>query len=159
MFKNPIPLEWRFLAKFIAILVVAGAGAFGGWWVTSDYYQAKINALKAANSDAVNAQLQRQQKLMADRAEQIRLAGEQHALDQLTITRLGNQLAGVRVHVPVSCGPVPGTSQASTDSNGTGGILSERVDAAFTELQAGVGQLVQRCDQLNIDAIQVNASH
>jgi len=155
-----IPPQYRFLAKFIVILVVAGSAAFGAWYVTSDHYEAIIARHALDDATTVNAELRRVQKSLDDRIETIRLAEEQHATDQITITRLGNQLAGVRIHIPsVSCDPVPGISQTAAHSNGAGGILSERVDAAFAQLQSGVGQLVQRCDQLNIDAIQVNAQH
>ena len=155
--KLIIPPQWQFLAKFILILAITCIGGFSGWWVTSNYYHAEINALKAENSNAVNAELQRQQKLMADRAEQSRRAEAQHALDQLIINRLGTELSRVRVYVPsVGCGTMPGTGQAATDSNGASRVLYQRVDAAFAELQSGVGQLIQRCDQMNVDAIAAN---
>jgi len=155
-----VPLQWQFLAKFILILAIACLGGFAGWWVTSDYYQAELNALKVANSNAVNAELLRQQKLAADRAEQTRIAEEQHAKDQLVINRLGSELGRVRVHLPaIGCGALPGAGQGATDSNGTSRIFSERVDESFARLQSGVGQLVQRCDQLNIDTIQMNAQY
>jgi len=153
-----IPLQWQFLAKFLTFLALMGLGSIAGWWVTSNHYQTEINALKLANSNAVNAELLRQQNLLKDRAEKIRLAEEQHATDQITINRLGNQLARVRIKLPaISCSPVPGTTQTGENPDGGSGLLYQRVDEAFAELQAGVGQLIQRCDQLNVDAIAANA--
>jgi len=153
-----IPMQWQLLAKFLLLLAVAASAAFGAWRGTSDHYLAEINALNAANSNAVNAELMRQQKQVAERAEQTKLAEEQHAQDQLVINRLGNQLAGVRVKLPtVGCDSVSGAGQTTSDSNGTSRILYQRVDAAFARLQTGVGQLIQRCDQINIDAIEANS--
>jgi len=153
-----VPLPYQFLAKFILIFATACLGCFSGWWVTSDHYLAEINALKVANSNTVNSELLRQQKLAQDRAELTRLAEEQHAKDQLVINRLGNELSRMRVHLPsVDCNSVSGTGQGITDSNRTSGAFYQRVDAAFAELQSGVGQLIQRCDQLNVEAIAANA--
>lgn len=83
-------------------------------------------------------------------AKVVKSSGEQHAKDQDTINRLGRELGGVRIHLP-ACDPVAGAHQ-----DGAAGVFSARVDELFTDLQARAGELVQRCDQLNIDAIQQN---
>ena len=152
-----VPLQWQFLAKFILILATACLGGFSGWWVTSDYYQAEFNALKAANSNAVNAELMRQQKMMTDRAEQSRFAEEQHAKDQLTINRLGTELSRVRVHLPaIGCGAVPGTGQADADSNGENRLAAARADEYLEQARRAIQDIGQRCSQLNIDSIAAN---
>lgn len=151
-----VPPEWRFLAKFIFVLVLMLASASTAAYLVRDHYTAIIAANELAANQAVQQQLLRNLTLQKKYIDTSQQAEAQHATDQLTINRLGNQLAGVRVHLPTSCNAVPGTGQAAADQNGTGGILSDRVDAAFAELQSGVGQLVQRCDQLNIDAIAAN---
>ena len=38
--------------RILLALALAASGAFGGWWVTSDYYQAKQNALAARQTAA-----------------------------------------------------------------------------------------------------------
>ena len=159
MFGSPFT-EWKFLAHVVVIVPIIAISIYGTWYVTSEHYQKIIAQEQVKEDEIARQQLEHLRLLATEHAEKSRLVEEQHAADQITITRLGNQLAGVRIHIPsVSCGAVFGTSQTAADSNGAGGILSEQVDAAFAELQTGVGQLVQRCDQLNIDAAQVNAQH
>jgi hypothetical protein len=151
-----IPAQYQFLAKFIVVMAVAGSGAFGAWYVTSDHYQAIIAQHALSDATAVKTELQRQNKIKTDQAEKTRLAEDQHALDQLIINRLSHQPASVQVHTPKCGSAMPGAGQAAVDTNGASGVLSDRVDAAFAELQSQTGQLVERCDQLNIDAIAAN---
>jgi len=153
-----VPLQYQFLAKFVLILATAGLGGFAGWYVTSDHYLAEINALKVANSNAVNAELMRQQKLAGIRAEKSRLAEEQHAKDQLVISRLGNELGRVRVHLSaIGCGALPGAGQGATDSNGTGRMAAARADEYLEQARRAIQDIGQRCAQLNIDAIASNS--
>lgn len=65
----------------------------------------------------------------------------------------------VRIHIPVC--PPAGTAadaEARAGEDGAAGTLSERVDAAFEKFQSGTGDLVYRCDRLNIDAIRLNSA-
>jgi len=127
---------------------LAGAAliAFAVWYATSDHYQKRIAEIQLQTAQAVQAQLLEDQN-------KIKLAGEQHAKDQLRNNALNRQLAGLQVH-----GICSGTSPDNQSANGSAGVLSERVDAAFAKLQEGVTGLLSRCDQLNIDAIASNNS-
>lgn len=84
-------------------------------------------------------------------AQVIKSSGEQHAKDQDTISRLGRELGRVRIHLP-TCG-----ENTATDPHGAARVFSAGVDELFADLQARAGEIVQRCDQLNIDARQLNA--
>lgn len=119
------------------------------WRLTSDSY------IKEAQQQQI-ARDQASAKLIADRDAQILQGGIQHAKDQRTITDLAARNRSMQIHFPTAgCG----VTQGGADSDRAGGILSAGVDAAFAELQKGAGILVQRCDQLNIDAIQSNTAN
>lgn len=151
-----IPLQYQFLAKFIVIGTLAAIISFGTWYVTSDHYEAVIARHAASDAAAVQTELLRQQKLAAKRAEQTRIAEEQHAKDQLVINRLGTQLAGVQVHLPKCGSAVSGAGQAGTGSNGSSGVATARADEYLAETQREIQAIGQRCAQLNIDAIESN---
>jgi peptide deformylase len=125
-----------------------GLIVFATWYLTSDHYQNRITEIQLRTAEAT------QTELLAAAAKQ-KTAEEQHAQDQLDINALNGKLSKrVRVHIPVCIsGP-----QTSEDSDRETRILSERVDEAFEQLRAEVGDLFARCDQLNIDAIQSNNS-
>jgi len=141
--------------KIYAGLAIVVLLCYGTWYATSDHYQRIIaeNAVKA--DKAVRDQMERNQKLMADLAEQRRAAEEKHAKDQLAIDDLAGKLGRVYVHIP-GCGTVPATGQTGTGADGGGGVLPATVDGLFGRLQERVSALVLRCDQLNIDAIKLN---
>lgn len=84
-------------------------------------------------------------------AERIKKAEEQRDKNQAIIDRLASQR--VQVHFPVC----PNTG--SQDSNGTAGVLSQRVEQSFADLQTRGRVLFERCEALNADAIKVNATH
>lgn len=86
-------------------------------------------------------------------AQKIKEAAEQHDNDQATIDNFARELTKrVRIHVPVCPTPPQGNQDRG------GGVLSEKVDVAFGRLQSGVDEIVMRCDQLNVDAIEANNS-
>lgn len=155
---EPYVLAIKLALILIAAAALIGAGAYGSWYVTSNRYEKILAEEHLQQSDAVQNQLIENQKVAAAHAAQIKTAEEQHAKDQLTLNNLRNQLGSVRIHIPIGGCTKPGTGQAGADPDGTAGILSGRVDAAFADLQAGVDRLTARCDQLNIDAIQANSS-
>jgi len=72
---------------------------------------------------------------------------EQHDKDRQTIADLKRTADKLRVHIP-TC--------PAKDSDGAAGLLSNRVDEEFGKLQARAGELFERCDRLNIDAIRLN---
>jgi len=151
-----IPLQYQFLAKFIVLLALAASAAFGAWYVTSNHYEGVIAQHALNDAEAVKAELLRQQKLLTERAEQTRLAEEQHAKDQLTINNLAGKLSRVQVNLPKCGGAVPGAGQASANPDGTGGLAAARADEYLAAAQREIQDIGQRCAQLNIDAIAAN---
>lgn len=99
---------------------------------------------------ATQEQKDEQRKGLLAYAERITQAGEQHEKDQVTINRLASESSRMRIKFPV-CKP-------SVEENPDRGfrILSDGVEQGFDELQAKAGELMLRCDQLNIDAIEAN---
>lgn len=87
---------------------------------------------------------------LKDHIEKLKQAGEQHEKDQSTINRLSVESSRLRVKFPVC--------NSSSEENTDGGtrILSDRMEQGFAELQGKVGEMMLRCDQLNIDAIESN---
>lgn len=130
--------------------------AFGTWYATSDHYEKLIAQKQILVGKAVQAQLQANQDLLAANAALRSKAEENHAKDQLVVNDLTARLDGVRVHIPTCRGAMPTADATSKNPDGGCGLLSDRVDAAFERLQEGVGVLILRCAQLNIDAIQSN---
>ena len=121
-----------------AIVALALYGAY--WSVDRNGYQRAMSEMR--DSALVAAQ---------EQAKRLKLSQEKHDADQATIARLAADARRVRVNFPTCTGSGKG-------ADGSAGILSDRVDAAFADLQEATGRLVQRCDQLNIDAIRQNDS-
>ncbi|MDD3884569.1 MAG: hypothetical protein PHW66_06490 [Gallionella sp.] len=126
-------IPFRYL--LLIALIFAATCFGGGYW--KGYGDAGNNAIKRENAALLRY------------TEKLNQAGVQHDEDQATINRLAADAGRVRVHIP-TC------PAAAKNPDGSAGLLSDRVDAAFAELQSGTGQLIQRCDQLNIDAIRAN---
>jgi hypothetical protein len=144
--------------KIMALIAIA-AGIFGaGAYVSRDHYLSIISTNAAnyakAYSVSVNEALAKAEAHQID----VTKAETQHAKDQLSINALTLQLGGMRIHIPV-CGSAAGQGSApGQSSDGASGVLSSSMDDSFARLQAGAGKLFQRCDQINIDAIQLNES-
>ncbi len=152
------PPEWKFFPKFIALLMVALLSVYGGWYFTSEHYQYKIANMEADVQRVTNNELARLQQMALVDAKKFRQAEEQHATDQLAITRLGAQLAGVQLKLPAhDCSAVPGITETASNQNGTGGLAAARADEYLAEAQRAIQDIGQRCAQLNIDAIEMNA--
>lgn len=109
--------------QILIALTIAASGAFGGWWVTSDYYQAKQNALAARQAAAAATALKEatDRAIAAERKNQefARILEVDHAqnrqkLDQALADnrRLARELGGLRDPGarPDSCGTVPPTA-------------------------------------------------
>lgn len=140
---------------YLKIAVVALA-CFATWYATSDHYQKQLAQQEykwqqaySAAADAALAQRQQADQLKHD-------AEVQHGKDQLAINDLTDRIGRMRIHIPAGCKTDAQAGAAGAGADGTAGIFPGGVDAAFAELQAGVGRLVQRCDQLNVDAIRLN---
>ena len=97
-------------------------------------------------------------KLIADKDSKIHEGDTQHGKDQILIDSLAGQLSDrMQVHFPTT--RCSANSKVGTNSDGASGVLSSGVDETFAKLQAGVSRLVERCDQLNIDAIASNTAN
>lgn len=105
---------------------------------------------------AVIAQQIKDQADVLAYAAAIKSAGEQHDKDQLTVNNLHDQLSRVRVHFP-ACRPMSGDTKAAVSKNRSSRVLPDAVDSLFAKLQSRTSALVERCDQLNINAIRLNA--
>ena len=83
-------------------------------------------------------------------AERIVLSGVQNDKDQLTINNLSADVKRLRIKIPAVC------HEATTHTGGAGRTLSDDMENALAEFTDQVGQLILRCDQLNIDAVRAN---
>lgn len=88
--------------------------------------------------------------------EQIIQSESEHDKNQAVIDKLRAAAGGVRIHFPECPSALPRSAQAEPDQDGSAELLPNGVDEAFARLQAGVGELINRCAQLNIDAIRLN---
>ena len=149
---NPYPYQ----LKIILDIAIAGLLIFCTWYFTSDHYQKKIDEIQLGMAAAVQTQLISNQQQLIDEAAKRKTAEESHAKDQLTINHLRDDAQRMQI-TGICSGAMPTSGEAGTNTDRGSGLLSERVDAAFAILQAGVGQLIQRCEQLNIDARMFNA--
>ncbi len=140
----------------ILAIVVVWVASVGGAGVYE--YRNGVTVTKAAYEKQQIQVDAKSAALIATKDALILEGDTQHGKDQITIDRLAGQLSDrMQVHIPTA--KCSANSQGSTDTNGAGRILSDGVDAIFARLQAGVGRLVERCDQLNIDAIASNTSN
>jgi hypothetical protein len=87
-------------------------------------------------------------------ANRITEGDTQHAKDQIAINNLRDDAGRVHVEFPSS---LCGASNTGEGSDGKSRVLSVRVDEEFGKFQGRVSEIIQRCDQLNIDAIALNA--
>ena len=120
------------------------------------YYGKHMQGLEdsTAQADAVRAQLVTNQAALLDYTNQLKKAEDRHDTDQTTIDNLHSAAGRVRIHIP-TCS-VPRDTQTIASTDGSAGVLPDRVDADFANLQNGVDELTKRCDQLNIDTIRLN---
>ncbi len=124
-------------------LIIAGVTIFVlfglGWFIDQNGYK----RCQLEHSQANQAEYVRQ-------AKKIQEAAKQHENDTATIDNLAREL-NKRMRVKITC-PTP----PQGDQDGGSRAFSEKVDGAFGRLQSGVDELVLRCDQLNVDAIEAN---
>ena len=134
------------MLRLIGIAVVALA-LYGLYWsVDNGGHQRGVMEVTNKYRDA-------EIKRDKEQAERIKTAQEKHDADQKTIARLAADARRLRVNFPNCSSVASGESQ-----NGGSGVFQPRVDELFAELQSRTGSLVERCDQLNIDAIRQNES-
>lgn len=132
-----MPIIWiiRFASVVAICLAIYGSYSF----VENKGYNRAMAEIEAIE----NAKLK-------EHIEKLKQAGEQHEKDQATINRLAGESSRVRVKFPVC------KSSSEENTDGGSGLLSERMEQGFAELQGKAGELMLRCDQLNIDAIEAN---
>ena len=125
-----IPTPYRILI-IASCLVLAG---LGGYW--------------KGRSDANAAAIERERDALVEYTNRVKQAGEQHDKDQITIDRLAADARRVRIHIP--------TCPTAENPDGGSGVFSDRVDQEFEIFSGRVGEIIQRCDRLNADAIRSN---
>ena len=146
-----MPIQAKLILWLLSVAVVLGV-LFGAY-----HYGRHVQGLEddeLRNAAVIEQQTKNQAALLAY-TEKIQTAGEQNDKNQTIISSLHDELNRVHVHIPTCA--VSNPADASTDSGGGAGILSNAVDESFARLQDGIGELTKRCDQLNIDAIRINA--
>ncbi len=126
-----------FLIVLVVLLVV---GFIGYKYAENKGYQ---RCQKEMQADELNLAIEYANRI-------VRAEGERDA-NQVIIDRLTAESRRVQIHIP-ACQTTGGEN-----SNGTAGILSERVDESFRNLQTRTTVLFQRCEALNADAIKLNA--
>lgn len=138
-----------------ALLIGIIAGSTSAWWLTANHFQGVI----AKEHDAMQRNVieQQQTSLVAFEAyiQRGKTAGVEHDKNAIIVHNLSHELDRVRVNFP-TC-PVSEAAEADPDRDGAARIFSDTLDALFARLQKGVGELSERCDKLNIDAIRLNA--
>ena len=139
----------------VALLTAAG------WWIYGAgeaHVQVKWDAANAKQNQVTIKQLADNQAVLEAEIKKRKDAEAQHDIDQGIINNLADNLAhGVPVHIPTCRGPVPNSGIAGTGQDGTSRVLSDRVDQLFAELQSRTSSLIKRCDEMNADAIRMNA--
>lgn len=81
----------------------------------------------------------------------VKAEGERDA-NQTIVDRIHAESRRVQVHFPV-CPTTPDTR----NQNRAAGLFSDGMDKSFARLQERTTELFKRCEELNLDAIKVNA--
>ena len=111
--------------------------------------QSKWDADKAARQVEFNKQL-------LEQADKVRQGEIQHEKDLQAIASAVAAADSIRVHFSRTACTLPSTTQTRPDTSGAGGAVPPTVDGLFADFQARVGKIIERCDKLNVDAIESN---
>ena len=136
---------------------LVAVASYATWYTTSDHYQKKLaeqeNKWQAAYIASANASLDQ-----AAAVTQIRHDSEvEHGKDQGTINNLAGELnRQLQIHIPTRSCKTDSHGTASPSTDGGGRLLSAGVDAEFAKFSRRAGEIISRCDQLNIDTIRLN---
>lgn len=141
----------------VFIVVLISTACYGTFFTTRLYYKHVIDTNQIAADKAVQEKLIENQKLADDLQTIRKNAEEQHAKLQLDNNSLSAVLGGVRVHLSVCRNALPKAGATGQNSDGTGGLASERADEYMADAQRQINAIAERCAQLNIDAIQRNS--
>jgi hypothetical protein len=117
--------------------------------------------VQSLEDDAVRgaAVIAQQEKNTADiltYAETIKKANETHDQNQSIIAGLHDDISKLRVRAPVCS--VPSSSEATASKDGAAGVLPVETQSAFDTFRSGLESDYARCDQINNDAIRLNAA-
>lgn len=134
------------MLRLLGVAVVALA-LYGLYWsIDNGGYERGVSEMTSKYRDA-------EIKRDKEQAERTKTAQEKHDADQKTIARLAADASRVRVNFP-DCSAFA----SGENPDGRSGLFQQRVGELFAELQSRTGSLIERCDQINIDAIRQNAS-
>lgn len=126
-------------------------------WLTGEHYKQRIAEIQLETAKAVSNELTLMQSQLEQEIKQRKQAEVNHDKAQITIAGLHDQLDKLQING--ICGnTLPESGISSTSPDGTSGLLSARVDEEFARLQKRTSELINRCDQLNIDAVRLNSS-
>lgn len=139
----------------IALLIGLAAGSIPAWWLTADHYTGKIAKNEVEHQKRIIDQQEESRQGLLAYANRIATAGGEREKNAITVRNLSRELERLRINFPVC--PVPAATGTGADIDGGAGLLSDAVDALFARLQGRAGELIERCDTLNIDAIRRNA--
>lgn len=142
---------------FLSVIIFVG-GIYIGWYISADHYKREIAENQVKADSLVIKQQEKNQKELDEYLKKINRSQGKYD-EQIIINRsIGSELARLRVSISAGCRSVPGADKAPADQDGTGGILSNRMDESFAKLQERAFELFQRCDQLNTEAVRLNGS-
>lgn len=141
--------------KWLILLIGIAGGASSAWWFTADHYQGVIAKEHEAQQELVIEQQEHNRLALLAYAERIVKAGADHDKNIRIVRNLSRELDGLRVNFP-TC-PLPRAAEGGGNSGGGTGALSDKLDDAFADLQKETSRLIERCDELNADAIRANS--
>jgi hypothetical protein len=147
------------LLKTAGLVAAIVALIFFGYVKGEAHKQLEIDAADTARAKAVAARVAADAELIKSNAVKIHEGDMQHEKDMVVISDLSKRIDRVRVHIPTTgdCA-MSSVAEAGTGSSDAAGVFSNRVDAAFEQLQEGISRLTKTCDTLNADATRLNAS-
>lgn len=139
------------IALWLASIAVVFALFFSAY-----EYGRHVESLKqtAERDKAIQEQQDKNTKDLLAYAEQIKKGQIENDQNRALIARMHADTNRLRVHFPASA--LCAEAQPNPNSDGTSGMVPNRVDEVFAELQRRAGELFERCDQINADAIRLN---
>lgn len=141
--------------NWLILLIGLAVGSVPTWWITQTYYNGVLSAEHEAQQKVVITQQEQNRLALLEYSKRIITAEADHDKNSRTIRNLSRELDGLRINFPTCA--VSGVAESGTDTGGRAGAFSSGVDAAFADLQKETGRLIERCDELNVDAILANS--
>ena len=120
--------------------------------------RAEWDAQKIQDEKAVIKQLADLQVKLVAQQQQTAKAEEDKNVNQAIIDSLHDHIVSLpSTHIPINRCAVSAGGSSVPDTSGAARIFSEQLDKSFADLQSRIGKIIERCDQLNVDAIELNA--